>query len=74
MPPKPATILSVADAASELDVSPRQVRNLIGSGLLPASQIGGSYVIQRADLAAVPRDRKPGPKPGKTGRPRKKTG
>lgn len=63
----PDDLLTVADAASVLKVSPRQVRNIIADGLLPAKKIGRDFVVKRSDLASVP-DRKPGPKPG---RPRK---
>jgi helix-turn-helix protein len=64
---KQSDFCSVADAAKILDVTPRQVRNMIVGNILPAQQIGGSYVIRRADLAKVPTDRKPGPKPKSTG-------
>lgn len=56
-------LLSVKQAAKELDVGERQVRNLIADGLLPASKVGRDYVITRGDLAKVPKDRRPGPKP-----------
>jgi excisionase family DNA binding protein len=55
--------VTVADAAKALGVTPRQVRNLITGGILPAEKIGRDYIINRADLANVPKDRKPGPKP-----------
>lgn len=62
-------VISVADAAKLLKVSTRQVRNLIDTGVIAAQLVGGSYIIRRADLAKVPKDRKPGPKgngkPGK---------
>ena len=64
---KESEMISVADAATLLKVSSRQVRNLIDTGLLSAQLVGGSYVIRRADLAKVPKDRKPGPK-GKKGK------
>ncbi len=60
---KSADLIGVAEAASSLGVSPRQVRNLIASGLLPASKLGRDYIIRRADLKNVPKIRKPGPKP-----------
>lgn len=63
MAKKPAApLLNVADAAAELDVTPRQVRNLIASGALKGTKLGRDYVIQRADLALLPKTRKPGPK------------
>ena len=60
-------MISVADAADVLGISPRQVLRLIAAKLLVAEKIGGGYVIRRADLAKVPKDRKPGPK-GKKGK------
>jgi excisionase family DNA binding protein len=60
---KTSPILNVAAAAVELGVSARQVRNLITAGVLPATKLGRDYVIQQTDLAAVPRERKRGPKP-----------
>ena len=60
-------MLNVADASELLGVLPRQVRNLITNGVLPAEKVGRDYVIRRADLAKVPKDRKPGPK-GKKGK------
>lgn len=58
-------ILSVAQAAKEAKMSPRQLRNYIASGVLPAEKIGRDYLIRRVDLGKVPKpkDRKPGPKP-----------
>lgn len=64
--PQPEFI-SVAQAAKSLEVGPRQVRNLIKDGLLPAEKIGTDYVIRRSDLEKVP-DRKPGPKPSRPSR------
>ena len=58
-----SSMLSVVDAAGAVGVSGRQIRNMIAAGRLPATKVGNSYVIQRADLDAVPRDRKRGPKP-----------
>ncbi len=58
-----SSLIGVAAAADLLGVSPRQVRNLIKDGLLPAEKLGRDYVIRSADVAKVPKDRKPGPKP-----------
>jgi excisionase family DNA binding protein len=58
-----ADFISVSEAAAILGVTDRQIRNLIADGILPAQQVGRAYVIRRADLARVPKDRKPGPKP-----------
>lgn len=60
---KKPPIVSVADAAALLGISDRQVRNLIAGGTLAAIKIGRDYIIQRADVLAVPKTRKPGPKP-----------
>jgi len=57
-------LIGTIDAGKALGITDRQVVNLIRAGLLPAQQIAGSYIIRRADLARVPKGRKPGPKPG----------
>lgn len=44
------SLMSVADAAEELDVSPRRVRQLLAAGRLPGQQIGGTWVIERVSL------------------------
>ena len=60
----PDDLISVKEASKELGVKPRQVRNMIVGGLLPAQQPGGrDYVIRRGDLSKVPKVRKRGPKP-----------
>jgi excisionase family DNA binding protein len=64
---KQEDIVGVTEAAAILGVGGRQVRNLIADGLLPAVQLGREWAIRRADLANVPRERKPGPKPKKRG-------
>jgi excisionase family DNA binding protein len=56
-------LISVAQAGEVLGITHRHVHNLIADGLLPATRIGRAFAIRRADLAKVPRDRKPGPKP-----------
>lgn len=58
----PPDLLDVDDAGKVLGVKGRQVRYLIASGALPAQKVGGGWVIKRADLANVPKVRKPGPK------------
>jgi excisionase family DNA binding protein len=63
-----ADMISAADAAISLGISPRQVLRLIDGGILPAQKIGASYVIRRSDLAKVPKNRKPGPKPKAKGK------
>jgi excisionase family DNA binding protein len=52
-------LLDSNGAADALGVSLRRVQQLILSGRLPATKMGGSYVVKRGDLAAV-KDRKPG--------------
>ena len=63
--PKPGDIIDVKEAAKLLGVKHRQALNLINDGILPATRMGRFFVIRRADLAKVPKDRKPGPKPKK---------
>jgi excisionase family DNA binding protein len=55
-------LLSAADAAKIVGVGKRQLNHLICQGVLRAEKIGNAYVIRRADLAKVPKVRKPGPK------------
>jgi excisionase family DNA binding protein len=62
-------LISTAEAASKLGVHITRVQVLIREGRLPAQMIGGSYVINEADLKLVA-ERKPGrprkaPKSGK---------
>lgn len=52
-------LLSTAEAAAELGISPRRVRALIAAGRLPTTKIGRVHAIERADLERV-RERKPG--------------
>lgn len=56
-------ILTTAEAAEALGVTPRRVRQLIAEGRLAAKKAGRDYVIDPRGLKAV-EDRK-------TGRPRK---
>ena len=51
--------ISSKDAAARLKISVRRVQELIKKGRLPATMIGGVYLIQERDLALV-RNRKPG--------------
>lgn len=59
---KGTDLLDTTEAGKALGISRRQVLNLIKSGVLSAERIGNSHVIRRADLAKVPKARKPGPK------------
>lgn len=47
------TLLSTAQAAAELGINAQRVRQLIAAGRLRATLVGGSYVINPADLDAV---------------------
>ncbi|HYP25526.1 MAG TPA: helix-turn-helix domain-containing protein [Blastocatellia bacterium] len=67
-------ILTAAQAAERLGVSVRRVQQLVKAGRLPASEFGGSLMIQESDLALV-EDRKPGrprKQPAKTEEAKKK--
>jgi len=55
-------LISSAEAASKLGVHITRVQVLIREGRLPAMQVGGTYVIDEADLKLVS-NRKPG-RPG----------
>lgn len=58
-------MISAREASLQLGVSLRRVQQLVSSGRLPATQIGGSWVINKSDLALVS-DRKAG-RPKKEG-------
>jgi excisionase family DNA binding protein len=47
--------LGVADAAEELEVSPRRVRQLLAEGQLPGQRVGRSWAIDRADVEQLRR-------------------
>jgi excisionase family DNA binding protein len=57
-------LLTTAQAAAELGVTPSRVLALINAGRLPAQKFGHAYLIQKKDLAKV--------KNRKVGRPPKK--
>lgn len=57
-------LLTVLEAAKELNVSARRVHQLIEEKRLPAEKFGSVYSIKRVDLELV-RERK------RTGRPKK---
>lgn len=42
--------MSVVEAAEELDLSPRRVRQLLAAGQIPGQQVGGTWVIERMSL------------------------
>ena len=52
-------LLSTAQAAKKLGISPARVQQLIWAKKLPAQQVGRGYVINEADLKLV-EGRKPG--------------
>jgi excisionase family DNA binding protein len=52
-------LLTTAQAAKKLKVTPRRVIALIEAGRLPASKLGRDYIIEATDLARV-KDRRPG--------------
>lgn len=51
-----AELISVSDAARELDRDPSRVRALVASGLLPGAKIGNSWVVDRIAVARRKRD------------------
>jgi excisionase family DNA binding protein len=52
-------LISSTEAAKKLGIHTTRVQVLIREGRLPAKLIGGTYVIDEADLKLV-KDRKPG--------------
>ncbi len=58
-----AELLSVPDAAKALDLSPNRIRVLVGRGQLPASKVGGRWVIERAAVEARRREQPPSGRP-----------
>jgi excisionase family DNA binding protein len=53
-------LLSVAEAATALDVHRTRINQLIDSGVLPATRIGRAYVIRENDLQLVKERPAPG--------------
>jgi excisionase family DNA binding protein len=56
-------MLTTNEAAAALGISRGRVHHYISDGRLPATRFGNAYMISTADLAKVPKVRKPGPKP-----------
>ncbi len=55
--------LSVPQAAYRLDLKPAMVRRYCQNGILPAVKVGGTWVIDEADLEAfAQKPRRRGPK------------
>lgn len=52
-------LISTKEAAERLGIHQTRVQVLIRSGRLPATLIGGTYLIRKSDLALVA-ERKPG--------------
>lgn len=50
-------LYSVADAAEEIGINPKNLLQWIVKSKLPATKIGRLYVIRREDLEAFKRDR-----------------
>lgn len=46
-------LLTILEAAQELNLSRRRVQTLISDGRLPAEKLGNQYVIKRKDLKLV---------------------
>lgn len=49
------SLLGVIDAAEELDMSPRRVRQMLASGQLHGQRIGRSWAVDRADIQQLRR-------------------
>lgn len=57
-------MLTVSEAAIELNLSPRRIHDFIKAERLPAEKFGSYYLIKRADLELV-RERRVGRPPKK---------
>lgn len=55
-------LLTVSEAAKELNVSARRIHQFIEDKRLPAEKLGSYYVIKRVDLDSI-RDRQTGRPP-----------
>jgi excisionase family DNA binding protein len=56
-------LLSISEAADELDLSPRRVRALVEAGKLKADRIGSRYALSRSELSRYQRLKAPGGRP-----------
>jgi excisionase family DNA binding protein len=56
-------VLTVAQAAERLKVSPRAIRQFIDEGRLPAQKLGPYWILEAADVARFARRKR------KVGRP-----
>jgi excisionase family DNA binding protein len=58
--------VKVTDAASELDVTPRQIRKLIGQGVLRAESLGPRlYLVERTSVNRYKAERRGPGRPSK---------
>ena len=48
-------LLSIADAAGHLGVSPRRVRSMLADGQLRGERIGGTWLVDPSSIPATPR-------------------
>ena len=56
-------LLGVADAAAELAVSPRRVRQMLSSGTLVGQRVGGVWVLDEHSVRVAARSRRPAHRP-----------
>lgn len=59
----PDELLTVAQAAAELGISPGRLRSLVADGTVPSIKPGHDRLIRAADLAPHRQRPKRGPKP-----------
>ena len=58
-------IVGVTEAASQLGLTPRRVRQMISAGMLPARRVGRSWAIDERDLRLAGARRRPPNRPWK---------
>jgi excisionase family DNA binding protein len=59
-------LLSVPQAAAELDVTEGRIRQLLYSGMLKGERIGWQWVIERAEVERYKTERRPPGRPPKS--------
>lgn len=57
------SLLSIPEAARELHLHPSRVRALVAAGRLPATKIGGRWVVEDVEIARRRRDPRPAGRP-----------
>lgn len=57
--------IGTTEAAKRLGISPRRVAAMVTQGIIKASKIGNTWIIEDAEIARVQRSKRP------PGRPRK---